>query len=401
MNKIVFVGLIQLFFISEVYCQIRFEPGYVIDHEGRKTECLIKNQDWKDNPEKITYKLSESDTVRTGTVATLSEFKVAGFARYLAVDIKIDRSSSAISELTVNRKPVWSQEKIFVKAIVEGKATLYMWSGDNLIRFFYSVDDKPVEQLVYKQYLVSPGRTGENNTYHGQLWNDVRCSDARSAEMKSLQYRQSKLEMYFKEYNKCNGSEPTEEPKMAVRNVFNLKVTAGLNMSSLDIVREFNVFKTEMKFDDKVTPRLGVEAEFIMPFHKNKWGLLIEPSFQSFKSKASADNFTASINYSFVEFAIGVRHYFFLNEKARAFLNIYYVPGLRFARDKDLQFISTKLDISQTDTFSGGLGLQYGRISGDFRYYVNADITAQYAHYLSSFGRTSFTVGYKLIKLDR
>ena len=41
------------------FSQITYQPGYFINNSGSKTECLIKNVAWKDNPVEFDYKLSE------------------------------------------------------------------------------------------------------------------------------------------------------------------------------------------------------------------------------------------------------------------------------------------------------------------------------------------------------
>ena len=53
--------LILLIFISTFnsYAQTSFEKGYFINNEGQKTDCLIKNIDWKDNPTEIKFKYTE------------------------------------------------------------------------------------------------------------------------------------------------------------------------------------------------------------------------------------------------------------------------------------------------------------------------------------------------------
>ena len=130
--------------------QVRFEKGYVIDSAGNQLDCLIKNVDWNRNPDKIYYKLTTDSPVLEGDVSTIKEFKVDGYERHVSSAVKIDRSSTVLSSLTVSRHPQWSQEKLFLKVLVEGRAVLYQYFSSNLRRFFYSVNEKPIEQLVSK-----------------------------------------------------------------------------------------------------------------------------------------------------------------------------------------------------------------------------------------------------------
>ena len=45
-----------LFYLTFSYSQITFEKGYFISNDGIKTECFIKNLDWRNNPTEFEYK---------------------------------------------------------------------------------------------------------------------------------------------------------------------------------------------------------------------------------------------------------------------------------------------------------------------------------------------------------
>ncbi len=74
------------------YAQIKFEQGYFIDNNGTKTECLIKNVDWHDNPSQIEYKISEDDEARMGYIRNIKEFAVSDL-KYVKATVNIDISS--------------------------------------------------------------------------------------------------------------------------------------------------------------------------------------------------------------------------------------------------------------------------------------------------------------------
>ena len=70
--------------------------------------------------------------------------------------------------------------------------------------------------------------------------------------------------------------------------------------------------------------RFGVETEFILAFNKNKWGVTIEPTYQYYKSEKKPSDVEAKLNYTSVEIPIGIRHYFYLSEKSKIFINASY-----------------------------------------------------------------------------
>src|SRR5690606_27529725 len=99
---------------------------------------------------------------------------------------------------------------------------------------------------------------------------------------------------------------------------FNLNIRPRLNSSSLSISN--NNFKT-INFDNELAFGIGLEAEFILPFNKNKWAIAIEPTYQNYKS----EKIIANIDYSSIEIPVSLRHYFFINKNSKIFLNASFV----------------------------------------------------------------------------
>src|SRR6266850_202726 len=188
-----------------VAAQITFEKGYYIDHDGNKVECLIKDLDWKNNPGQFVYKLSEAGESQTMRTSAIQEFGIDHVSRYVAKLVKIDRSSDGYDSLGYERKPTWMEERLLLKLLVEGKGTLYYYQAGDLIRFFYSVDGSPVQQLVYKKYLRD-NEVAVNADFRQQLWVEVNCGLQSQNSIKNTSYSRTELVRFFKKYNECNGN---------------------------------------------------------------------------------------------------------------------------------------------------------------------------------------------------
>ena len=134
------------------------DKGYIIDNSGVKIECLIKNHDWKMNPKMIQYRLSEESPVVSGLIDSIREFQVENYPRYMRATVKIDRSPIEAGSLSKTSAPLWSEETLFLQELVDGKASLWIytevWSW-----FFYSLDNSLPEQLVYKRYNFETDKT--------------------------------------------------------------------------------------------------------------------------------------------------------------------------------------------------------------------------------------------------
>jgi hypothetical protein len=53
MEKHVLATLFSVFFSMISLAQIDFESGYFIREPDEKVQCLIRNVDWKNNPQRI------------------------------------------------------------------------------------------------------------------------------------------------------------------------------------------------------------------------------------------------------------------------------------------------------------------------------------------------------------
>lgn len=378
--------------------QISFESGYLIDNDNKKTECLIKNTDWEINPAAFEYKLSESGGVNTGDTTSVKEFGILGQSRYVRGNVKIDRSPTEIAMLTSERNPVWHRERLFLKVLVQGRVTLYHYGETNFNKFFYSVTDSVIQQLIFKEYKVGSARIAENPTFRQQLLNDVSCGQPKISTIERIQYNKRELEKYFRQYNACVGDSSVVYGHKNKRETFKLNIVPGINVASLSV---FNgTFEENLDFTRGFLFRLGLEAEYILPFNKNKWGVIFEPSYQLFNAQKQEGTGTASIDYRALDFSIGLRHYFFLNGQTSVFINgfINSLASADFGSKIHLPPSTRVLEIKSIPNLAIGAGGSYKRIRVEIRYYTNQEILTGYARWGSSYQKTAVLLGYSLFK---
>jgi len=391
-------SIFLLLISTSSFGQIKYEKGYFIDNDNRKTECLIKNEDWKDNPVEFKYMLENSGILEKGNIVSVKEFCIYGFSKFIRANVKIDRSSNDIDKLEYGAAPFWSQEQLFLKALVEGKASLYSYDDDTLNRFFYSVADTSINQLIYKKYLVDNMNVAKNNTFQQQLLVDVRCANTNISSLENIMYTRKDLEEYFLSYSKCSGDSIMLVYNNKVkRDLFNLIITAGFNVSTMSLSNALNN-TGDVDFNTNISFRLGVESELILPFYMNKWGIIIEPTFQYYISEKIHNNEKVTVQYRAIEFPIGVRYYFFFNEDIKGFLNGFYISNFSLNFNSKIIYNHlTTLDISPRTSFAFGGGLVYKRISAEIRYYPNRELS-DYVNWSIKHNMVSLIFGYNLMK---
>ena len=424
MKKTVALLLIIVAFSLKGYSQIIFEKGYLINNNNEKIECLIKNNDWKNNPETFEYKLSENSEPVIADVKSAKEFGIYSISKYIRSTVKIDKSSENINDLSSEKEPVFVEEILFLKVLVEGKSNLYYYVNGNLQRFYYNTDSSAIEPLVYKKYLVTGSKnylvTGsrnylvsdnaveENNQFKRQLWIDLKCPTIGINKVENLHYQKSSMLNFFMEYNKCSNSNYTRYDGKVKKDLVNLTLRAHLNNSSAYIRNTAYTRNSTADFGSKSTLGFGIELEYIFPFNKNKWSIFVEPTYQNFKAEIITDDFyvatkklISNMNYSSIEVPLGISHYLFLNKNSKLFINASYVfdfnlkSSIEIRRDDNTYYNS--LLVNTLNNASFGIGYKFkDKYSIETRYQTSRTLLSDYLLWDSSYTTASLIFGYTL-----
>lgn len=404
-KQIIFAVILAISSIKS-FSQIIFEEGYFIDELNQINNCLIKNIDWMYNPSEFEYKLYPEDSVHKANILNVKEFGVTGVSKYIRAKVNFDKSNDNINNLGTERNPIFEEELVFLKVIIEGKASLFKYENAKFARFFYKMSDSNINQLVYKRYLVN-GDILQNNLFRQQLINELKCKGITSRNVENINYNKKELERIFLNYNKCEGSPYVNyEPKQK-RDLFNLTIRPGLNLSNLEVNNSM-LDPSNIDFENELNLRFGIEAELVLPFNKNKWSLIIEPTYQYFNSKKTTESryvaggiLVFKVNYKSIEFPIGARHYFFINDKLNIFINAFYIFDLsnnsKILLIRNDGSIYKSLDVNSRTNIAFGLGSKYkNRYCLEMRYQTNREILGSYLSWNSDYSTFSLIFGYSL-----
>ena len=375
------------------YSQVSFQRGYFIDNEGDTISAFIKNEVWRTNPSEFKYRISEGSESKTGVVDEVREISVPGQFKYRRFNTRIDRSPDEISDVTTNRNPVFEDGEFLLKTLVEGTATLYFYNDGEIRRFFYSVNGSDVEQLIYKRYETVEGKIARNNRFRQQLWNTVRCSSSAENSLVKMDYRRQELVRYFTRYNDCVNSTFVDYTRRN-EDVDYFRITAKLGAIFSSMKLGQDGYRNTIKGEMTSSLRVGVEAEYLFPFLRNKWSMFAEPSYYSFRNDMegvvynnnplpSNPNATGGargsflVDYSVIEVPIGFRYYFYLNDQSRIFLNsgvayeIFLDSSTKVTSEKAYN-LKTEFDVEQSELVNIflGAGYSYRNYSIEARYYV-------------------------------
>ncbi|WP_053002194.1 outer membrane beta-barrel protein [Kordia jejudonensis] len=362
MNKNFLTLLLLLLSASGLFAQIKFEKGYFISNNGQKTDCYIKNVDWLNNPTDFTYKLTEDGEIQTGKLVAVKEFVIPSVCKYEKHTVLIDFSNTDLSKLNYDKNPEWKEQTVFLNVLVEGKASLYRYKNGELSKLFYKIDDGQIKQLIKKSYLSKDGKLAENNEYRQQLYTDLACESISRNSISRLRYNKNDITKLFVAYNTCMNDDFTAF-KQTTNGKIGIRANIGANYQKTVLETGNSFFgssASSVDSEQKFSPRIGVDVEYVFGFNKSKWAVFIEPSYQSYKGSGTfvrvniGSRSDYEIEYSAIQLPIGIRHYMFLDNTSKLFLNFGAIV------DVTLNTKSDGLLSLQNDNFKTSAGAVFG-----------------------------------------
>lgn len=399
--------LLTLFFVSVLsvncFAQIRFDKGYFINNSGETVDCLIRNVAWRNNPTQFQYKLAEEGQIQIAGLESVKEFGILGESKYVKFVGDIDRSSESLSDMSYDFEPSFNNEELFLKVVIEGKASLYEYRDGNLTRYFFGMQNSEISQLVYKSYLTADKRALKNKQYKKQLQDDLICKDITLTTISELEYDKKELIKLFVDYNTCVNSEFTDFTKNNNNGAFNISLKPGIQNASVSLERTGQYHSAtrpyKLNFGGQQRFSFGVEVEYIFPFNKNKWSFFIEPTYISpykVEQEVEVDNESLEVKYSSIDIPVGIRYYFFLNDKSKISVDVSYVMNFAVGNSLFDYERSEDLSIKRGANSMVGLGYIYSnKYSIEVRHGFKRQLF-NYSFYDSKYKTTSIVFGYKI-----
>lgn len=386
---ILFISFCMLSYAAQA--QAVFTPGYYVTRDGQRVEgqVLIRNEFWKDNPRSFDFRTGDGAEARPADLSTIAELGINGGAVYRLLRVDMDRSSNDVGRLNRERNPEFKSETLFLRLVLTAKATLYEYEEGNLKRYFYSVDQGEVKQLVYKRYLNNNGEMLVNDAFKQQLFNDLKCEAFSKQDIENLKYDLNTLSSFFARYNQCQGSEAKEYKESTPTSLqIHLVLRPGLTQSSV-LIRNISLGGGGTADISGMTSyRIGLEAEGILPFGAGLWALPVEASYQKFSGSSGI----SSVSYSSFDLQAGVRRFFPVGESGK----LYLTAGILFALPQSSSAIavgSNGLFVDSSISASLAAGYRVKKLSFEFNYGTNRKISKGNV-YEADMSNYAFIVGY-------
>jgi hypothetical protein len=404
--------------------QTKFGQGYFIDNEGKRLGCLIKAEDWRNNPSKFFYRDTETSDIKSLDVADAKEFGFVAGVRYVRATVDIDYSNDVdeiqntpdgpLSKISLQREPEWKKgQVVFLQVIVDGKADLFYWYGDVRMRFFYSMNDSTITPLIRKIYLVDretrlPFETVTqnrsytafekltNNDFKSQLYEQVNCGKLTMDKVRAVNYDRKDLVDYFLKFNACSGGSTINYDLLAPkREKVHITLRPGINFSSYEIYYPGTFTTIHSTFPTSAGFRLGVEMEYFLQSNANRWSLFTEPTYRSYVAETTRGAATDKIKYNSIELPLGGRYNGYFKSGSKIFLSVAYVLDFALSSEIMIQGIPNR-EIVSSSNFAFGIGYAVKKLSFEARFFTNRNLQKDFVSIPNSFRNMSVIVGYRL-----
>ncbi|WP_430412594.1 hypothetical protein [Kordia sp.] len=406
MKKNYLILLLFLVSTTGLFAQINFEKGYFISNNGQKTDCYIKNVDWINNPVSFDYKITLDGEVKIARLATVKSFTIPNICKYEKHTINVDMSTKDYAKLNNDKNPEWQEKTSFLNILVEGDATLYHYKNAETSQFFFKKGTNNLETLVYKYYLVGEDQLAKNTQYRQQLYTSLTCEAISRKRVSNLSYNRNDLTRFFVDYNSCVNDDFVAY-KQESKGAFHLRAEVGIvnQKTSLDSRIFQGLTASSNEIGPKWGSRFGFDLEFALPFNKNKWAAFFAPYYQSFEgegevSSESSPLFiprTYEIKYAAIQMPIGIRHYMYVNDISRLFLNAGVVMDIPLTTEisGELGLVEENFKTSVGGVF--GIGYNYKDYYVEARIITSRELLEKTSGSSLSLSHFSFSLGYQFL----
>ena len=350
--------LTLLLFCTGLGAQQRYEPGYLVDTDGIRTEVFILNRDWRHHPDELSVKTLAESPATVFATATLAAFGIDGKARYENREVILEKSSTEIKLLT-DQSPVPQRERVLLRVEVAGPATLYSYLAPQVEKFFLSVGEEEPRQLTFNRMLQN-GQLFENRGYPKQLADALRCGPDFQLPAR-IAYTLKDLVQVVSDYNDCVG-----QPSVVFKNVAAGQKPLRFTANAAAYRTSFQIWDLDdadalPEMDGQLVPRLGLDIEYVLPFGGNKLALLFRPGYYHYTTSTTyrirERDHSLEVAFNAVELPAAFRYYSFLPGGLQLFGTVGLGHTVTLGKiDRESHY---DLDMDGMFSFHAEVGLRY------------------------------------------
>ncbi|NMM48098.1 hypothetical protein [Marinigracilibium pacificum] len=375
MRAIFDIIVISIFIPILSFSQYKEGNGYLILKDKSQKQGIIQFKNWDSAPDSIT--IISNELKEKISTSDLIEFGVDNEFKFIKKNVEIDIKRRYLGKITNQRIPELREESLFLKVLIEGKASLYKFSENDLDWYFYSIDSSKIEQLIYRKYEVN-SEVRELKMFQQQLNNSFSANSTFEYDYHSLKYKEYMLLNLFLDYNNTNNDLDLNLSKRTKKWHLNLVLRPGLRSSKLN---EFKISN-----DQSNSIRIGLNTKIILPMRSERWAINLEPVYHNLEYKDLGFKYeTLEFNTSF--------SYSIIKKKD---IQLYLSAGL--GTDYIIDQYFEGFNFTGATYLIGGVGSTYKNFGIELRASSRKNILSEYINYNTNITAYEVILGYTFFK---
>lgn len=353
-----------------LYGQVTFSEGTYIDNKDTSHQVLIKDLDWLNSPSEIIIKVDNIE--KALPIKDVKEFSVND-KKYIRYTGNLEVSSQKINNISKDPNFIFDNRTVFLKEEYDGEVKLYSYKSDDFNNYFYSINNSPLELLLYKRYYIdSSGKTIYKNTYQNTLSKNFSCGNLKY----SINYTTNELTRFIDKYSSCKNFVKKDTKDSKIRNIKKFRITAGIAMNTPSFsieTRDYNVSST----NDGSSFGATLGLEYFLPINNNKWSLNADLNYINIESHSTGTVYNnVNIKLSEIQVLLNARHYMYINDGSRFFVSLgintsIINPVLTEDFTQNYANYSDTYERNVAANFVYGIGYKYNNLGFDVRYFTN------------------------------
>ncbi len=274
------------------FSQENYMEGYLIRLQGDTIHGLVDYRNWKENPNKISFK----DPVR-GSEIIYSPLDIIGFGvadeLYEGAIIRREISPSQSGKLQQDPAIQTLVDTTFLQTMVKGEKSLYFYEKAGKENF-YIKQNGAFDLLEYKKYLkkLNGGKfIAEVNIYRHQLLNYLEDCSLIQPTIENTGYNKKSLEKLFLTYYKCMPGEIQFQKKVDKAPI-EAGFVAGTSLTRLDFTSSTQFdYLAQGGYPLSAGVSAGLFFDLTLARNRNKWSIYNDLLLTSFKIEGKYRDF--------------------------------------------------------------------------------------------------------------
>jgi hypothetical protein len=402
-------------FIKTSIAQKREASGYIIDNDGIIHKGTIQYDRRHDIPATIVF---TADAQGVPVEYDISSMQAFGFGNesFVRKDIRYDTRPYDINRLSRSKEPIFAEERVFLKELVSGEVTLYLYIEQLNRDHFFIGHGERIDYLMHSRYIQDALHGSRRETmpyqsvYKATILDYFKdCDMAGVADLQDVSYSRQALSSAIREFSiKCGLMEGELVVKKPQKRYGGLVIgfeNSGLDVEKAAFWRSYLYGIETANFGRHTAPYAGVSYAIDFPRWNYRWTLHNElvGTYYSFDAEYTniddglAIDYDASLEFWALKLYVQLQlnHHF---SNSRIFFAYGRVGNFRFVLNNEISNNTHRnRDFTINEKFSLGSAITLGYEKNRFQIRLKHELSRAFLCTECDHFTNTSTIGLSLI----